>query len=149
MKAKKLNLNSEAWNLSLSIYTKTIKYLTVCPIYLIKWPLQKSLVTDAKKMFVLISGENYVYCMTRLGTYLYMKSETIFFIIHRKSYHFYSFQMMQNTEEDEDSPDCHHDYYTIPEGQWLPLLYKQSMNYKKRCTKLKVTVFLIPTYCMY
>ena len=28
---------------------------------------------------------------------------------------------MQNTEEDEDSPDCHHDYYTIPEGQWLPL----------------------------
>jgi len=24
-------------------------------------------------------------------------------------------KMMQNTEEDEDSPDCHHDYYTIPE----------------------------------
>ena len=98
-------------------------------------------------MFMLISGQNYVYCMTRLGTYLYMKSETIFFIIHRKSYHFYSFQMMQNTEEDEDSPDCHHDYYTIPEGQWLPLFYKQSMNYKKRCTKLKVTVFLIHTLC--
>ena len=27
------------------------------------------------------------------------------------------YKMMQNTEEDEDSPDCHHDYYTIPAGQ--------------------------------
>ena len=43
--------------------------------------------------------------------------------------------MMQNTEEDEDSPDCHHDYYTIPEGQWLPFFEFLDIQVKSSKTR--------------